>query len=66
MTFRTGSSGECVDFGGFAVGEHHSAGAVSSAATRTYSLGAIDVVAKPFDPMTLAQAVKAIWEKHVP
>lgn len=30
------------------------------------SLGAIDVVAKPFDPMTLAQAVKAIWEKHVP
>jgi len=28
VTFRTGSSGEGVDFGGFAVGEHHSAGAV--------------------------------------
>lgn len=29
------------------------------------ALGAIDVVAKPFDPMALAQTIKAIWEKHV-
>jgi two-component system OmpR family response regulator len=27
------------------------------------SLGALDVIAKPFDPMTLADQVKAIWEK---
>jgi two-component system, OmpR family, response regulator len=27
------------------------------------SLGAIDVIAKPFDPMTLAQAVRQIWER---
>jgi CheY-like chemotaxis protein len=26
------------------------------------SLGARDVIAKPFDPMTLADQVKAIWE----
>jgi len=26
------------------------------------SLGARDVIAKPFDPMTLASQVKAIWE----
>lgn len=26
------------------------------------SLGARDVIAKPFDPMTLAQQVRAIWE----
>lgn len=25
------------------------------------SLGAIDVIAKPFDPMTLAQTIKEIW-----
>lgn len=28
------------------------------------SLGAINVLAKPFDPMTLASQVKALWEKH--
>jgi two-component system OmpR family response regulator len=27
------------------------------------SLGALDVIAKPFDPMTLAEQVKAIWQK---
>jgi two-component system, OmpR family, response regulator len=27
------------------------------------SLGARDVIAKPFDPMTLADQVRAIWEK---
>ena len=28
-------------------------------------LGALDVIAKPFDPMTLAQTVRQIWEtKH--
>ena len=27
------------------------------------SLGAIDVIAKPFDPMTLAQTVRQIWER---
>lgn len=26
------------------------------------ALGAIDVIAKPFDPMTLAAAISAIWE----
>ena len=25
--------------------------------------GAVDVIAKPFDPMTLAETVKGIWEK---
>ncbi|MBL1277950.1 MAG: response regulator [Ectothiorhodospiraceae bacterium] len=29
------------------------------------SLGAMEVVAKPFDPMTLADQIKAIWEQHV-
>jgi len=28
------------------------------------SIGAIDVVAKPFDPMTLAQTLRNIWQKH--
>lgn len=27
--------------------------------------GAIDTIAKPFDPMTLAQAIKAIWERQL-
>ena len=26
------------------------------------NMGALDVVAKPFDPMTLAEKVKSIWE----
>jgi CheY-like chemotaxis protein len=26
--------------------------------------GAIDVIAKPFDPMTLAQTVRQIWERQ--
>jgi two-component system, OmpR family, response regulator len=30
---------------------------------RFRALGATDVIAKPFDPMTLARQVKAIWEK---
>jgi len=28
------------------------------------SLGALDVIPKPFDPMTLASQVRAIWETH--
>lgn len=28
------------------------------------SLGALDVIAKPFDPMTLANQVTTIWEQH--
>lgn len=28
------------------------------------SLGAIDVIAKPFDPMSLAQAIQNAWIKH--
>ncbi len=27
------------------------------------SLGAIEVIAKPFDPMTLAQTINEVWEK---
>lgn len=27
-------------------------------------LGALDVISKPFDPITLSQTVKNIWEKH--
>ena len=27
-------------------------------------LGAIDVIAKPFDPMTLAQTVRQIWDRQ--
>jgi two-component system, OmpR family, response regulator len=27
------------------------------------SLGALDVIAKPFDPMTLSEQVRAIWEQ---
>lgn len=29
---------------------------------RYKALGAIDVIAKPFDPMTLADNVRAVWE----
>lgn len=28
------------------------------------ALGAIDVIAKPFDPMTLAEQLNAIWQQH--
>jgi two-component system, OmpR family, response regulator len=28
------------------------------------SLGAVDVIAKPFDPMTLAQTVRQIWDRE--
>jgi CheY-like chemotaxis protein len=28
------------------------------------ALGALDVIAKPFDPMTLAQTVRGIWERY--
>lgn len=27
-------------------------------------LGALDVIAKPFDPMTLASSVRSIWERR--
>lgn len=27
-------------------------------------MGAIDVIPKPFDPMTLAQTVRDIWARH--
>ena len=30
-----------------------------------HRLGAIDVIVKPFDPLTLASQVKAIWERYV-
>jgi CheY-like chemotaxis protein len=29
------------------------------------SLGAIDVVPKPFDPMALADQIKTIWKQHI-
>jgi len=28
-----------------------------------FTLGAIGVIAKPFDPMTLASQVRSLWEK---
>lgn len=28
------------------------------------ALGAIDVIAKPFDPMTLSDKVRTIWQRH--
>lgn len=27
-------------------------------------LGALDVIPKPFDPMTLTDAVRALWDRH--
>jgi two-component system OmpR family response regulator len=29
------------------------------------SLGALDVIAKPFDPMTLSEQIEAIWKRAV-
>lgn len=29
-----------------------------------YKLGILDVIIKPFDPLTLADTVRAIWNKH--
>lgn len=29
------------------------------------ALGAIDVIPKPFDPMTLAQTITEIWTRHI-
>ena len=31
---------------------------------RFRNLGALDVITKPFDPMTLADVIKGIWAKH--
>lgn len=28
------------------------------------ALGALDVIAKPFDPMTLSENIKVIWKQH--
>jgi two-component system OmpR family response regulator len=33
---------------------------------RYYELGAVDVISKPFDPMTLADTVRAVWDKAHP
>ncbi|MCW8931382.1 MAG: response regulator [Gammaproteobacteria bacterium] len=30
------------------------------------SLGAVDIIPKPFDPMTLSEQVKALWENNLP
>jgi len=32
--------------------------------TQYRALGALDVIAKPFDPMALPGQVRAIWERH--
>jgi CheY-like chemotaxis protein len=31
---------------------------------RFRSLGAIDVISKPFDPMTLAETIRELWKRH--
>ncbi|MDP3267888.1 MAG: response regulator [Legionella sp.] len=28
------------------------------------ALGAIDIIAKPFDPLTLAESIRKAWDKH--
>ena len=28
------------------------------------SMGALDVIAKPFDPMTLAETIRQVWAEH--
>ncbi|MGH6661674.1 MAG: response regulator [Rhodospirillales bacterium] len=38
--------------------------AMPSEVVRYKKLGALDVIAKPFDPMTLADHVKRIWKKR--
>ena len=38
--------------------------AMPSEVARYKKLGALDVIAKPFDPMTLADHVKRIWKKR--
>lgn len=38
--------------------------AMPSEVARYRELGALDVIAKPFDPMTLADQVRAIWENR--
>jgi CheY-like chemotaxis protein len=29
------------------------------------AMGAIDVIAKPFDPMTLSETIQTLWERAV-
>jgi CheY-like chemotaxis protein len=36
----------------------------SQEVARYLEMGAVDVIAKPFDPMTLADQVRAIWERQ--
>jgi two-component system OmpR family response regulator len=40
------------------------ANALPSEVAHYKGLGAMDVVAKPFNPMTLAAQIKLIWDKH--
>jgi CheY-like chemotaxis protein len=40
------------------------ANALPSEIAHYKGLGAMDVVAKPFNPMTLAAQIKLIWDKH--
>ncbi len=37
---------------------------LSDEIARFKSLGAIDVISKPFDPMTLADQIRDIWKNH--
>lgn len=37
----------------------------ASEVARYQALGALDVIAKPFDPMSLAAQVRQIWGQHV-